>query len=1010
MQLKLFGHPRPRSETVIRAILKRTPSALSHGPYGERRSWRELRCGAAPLGSSSADKMCAAGPASARRLKDAVPAKCEHKHRFNIAIVFARDCCTDIYTGNPSCGTMCVNAEEDFRKYDSHWHAESVATTVVVGSEPLDYRLGIRKKIYVLFTVKRALLKALLKIYLYAPFKLSVGQEQSSVASSRRERGCWSSMAQPHPVLLGSRVSDPELGHHLRRSATPLPVAFPPVLPRFGDSRAYRVFARYAIDVADHVYIYFNGRTERQSPSKVGYVSPDRRMEKVMTPMAVLILHKEEEHTSCLQVDLKQSFQIANFTVNSLYWECSLSFRLLRFAGLATSPPSGNGRLRTRARFRRRGAGTQTHVRLRGQSHLGRVVAGVAVRCGVTQPSASLPVRGLTSALLPALDCARRHPAAATSLPARPNFSGSIRLYIYPSLSIRLALSIRLSRSRPLSPLHRCSQSRLPLITLAATLSSAGSSLKVAQSSKYSSLKTVCLEARSSLHSLTIRLPPRRTLDSREVSPGFSQAGIVPDDAAGRRVFSEISRFLSLCFLALLHTRHVSPSSALKTSVSVFYSPIVRRVVLIVVVVLSDEELVRDERPVERALSKSTRLQLPLRAMTPYYSPFIVTSTFSEALLKFYFQDIPPPLANISVSVQKGQEWRGRHCFQNSRTAQSATRECVHVVETVRGCLRARASHVLRSHEDWCWLRTGLDFPAISLRCSAAVLKRRATASFRPRVAMGNRRAVQLSSRTLHCTDDRSPQILLPLTTSVATRWASSSSSKVAHSPRLPHSVTLHPESTLRETRLLNQNIIQIDAEIQCAEGQERARLKRYVLVHSLVVVLAENQSNVGTRVATAGKSSSEGRAMECRWHQSEVPRCPLMCKEFYGLNAVHDKVSTFEINLGEKSLPLPTYIVTGALSDIRPVKIITVVTKPATTAVKQWLEHSPLTKASRVRYLARSLPYFCTCESCRKMPLRVDVKSSVTHCRVTGAVPEHAEDKQATGRQTASHMSYLRN
>ncbi|KAJ8869355.1 hypothetical protein PR048_030930 [Dryococelus australis] len=44
------------------------------------------------------------------------------------------------------------------------------------------------------------------------------------------------------------------------------------------------------------------------------------------------------------------------------------------------------------------------------------------------------------------------------------------------------------------------------------------------------------------------------------VAPGFSHVGIVPDDAAGRCVFSGISHFSSLCIPALLHTHLTSPS------------------------------------------------------------------------------------------------------------------------------------------------------------------------------------------------------------------------------------------------------------------------------------------------------------------------------------------------------------------------------------------------------------------------------------------------------------------
>ncbi|KAJ8872131.1 hypothetical protein PR048_025733 [Dryococelus australis] len=52
---------------------------------------------------------------------------------------------------------------------------------------------------------------------------------------------------------------------------------------------------------------------------------------------------------------------------------------------------------------------------------------------------------------------------------------------------------------------------------------------------------------------------------SSRVTPGFLQVGIVPDDAAGRRVYSEISSFPRLYIPPLPHTHLTSPSSALKT-------------------------------------------------------------------------------------------------------------------------------------------------------------------------------------------------------------------------------------------------------------------------------------------------------------------------------------------------------------------------------------------------------------------------------------------------------------
>ncbi|KAJ8894968.1 hypothetical protein PR048_000276, partial [Dryococelus australis] len=52
----------------------------------------------------------------------------------------------------------------------------------------------------------------------------------------------------------------------------------------------------------------------RNSPSKIHHrdTHPER-MNKVTRPMAMLILHKTEEHTTCIQVDLKQGFQKCSF-------------------------------------------------------------------------------------------------------------------------------------------------------------------------------------------------------------------------------------------------------------------------------------------------------------------------------------------------------------------------------------------------------------------------------------------------------------------------------------------------------------------------------------------------------------------------------------------------------------------------------------------------------------------------------------------------------------------------
>ncbi|KAJ8874557.1 hypothetical protein PR048_025420 [Dryococelus australis] len=75
-----------------------------------------------------------------------------------------------------------------------------------------------------------------------------------------------------------------------------------------------------------------------------------------------------------------------------------------------------------------------------------------------------------------------------------------------------------------------------------------------------------------------LAFPPKRArLNSRR-----GRSRIVPDDAAGQRISSGISRFPRSFILALLHTHFASPSSALKASMlraaqiaSLTHSPIV---------------------------------------------------------------------------------------------------------------------------------------------------------------------------------------------------------------------------------------------------------------------------------------------------------------------------------------------------------------------------------------------------------------------------------------------------
>ncbi|KAJ8885406.1 hypothetical protein PR048_011603 [Dryococelus australis] len=61
------------------------------------------------------------------------------------------------------------------------------------------------------------------------------------------------------------------------------------------------------------------------------------------------------------------------------------------------------------------------------------------------------------------------------------------------------------------------------------------------------------------------------------VTSGFSQVGIVPDDAAGRRAFSGISCFPRPCIPAPLYSQFISPSTALKNSNEMVHAERIRK-------------------------------------------------------------------------------------------------------------------------------------------------------------------------------------------------------------------------------------------------------------------------------------------------------------------------------------------------------------------------------------------------------------------------------------------------
>ncbi|KAJ8866214.1 hypothetical protein PR048_032057 [Dryococelus australis] len=84
---------------------------------------------------------------------------------------------------------------------------------------------------------------------------------------------------------------------------------------------------------------------------------------------------------------------------------------------------------------------------------------------------------------------------------------------------------------------------------------------------KYWRSKRICRRGRGGVVARLLATHPGELGSIPDViAPGCLQVGIVPDDAAVRRVFPGVSRFPHPCIPALLHTHLASPSSALETS------------------------------------------------------------------------------------------------------------------------------------------------------------------------------------------------------------------------------------------------------------------------------------------------------------------------------------------------------------------------------------------------------------------------------------------------------------
>ncbi|KAJ8895368.1 hypothetical protein PR048_000700 [Dryococelus australis] len=146
----------------------------------------------------------------------------------------------------------------------------------------------------------------------------------------------------------GSGVSRGGPGCAKRRAPTPLDVSPHEVFPdrgtgyfwNFSDNN--RLFPNFPSPPLTH------SRRQREG-NNAAVVSFDRRMNKVMRSIATLILHKAEDYTTCIQVDLKQGFQKCSFyreqsiqpihSYNPLTVTSAFSEALLKFYFKDIPPP-----------------------------------------------------------------------------------------------------------------------------------------------------------------------------------------------------------------------------------------------------------------------------------------------------------------------------------------------------------------------------------------------------------------------------------------------------------------------------------------------------------------------------------------------------------------------------------------------------------------------------------------------------------------------------------------------
>ncbi|KAJ8873907.1 hypothetical protein PR048_024743 [Dryococelus australis] len=276
-------------------------------------------------------------------------------------------------------------------------------------------------------------------------------------------------------------------------------------------------------------------------------------------------------------------------------------------------------------------------------------------------------------------------------------------------------------------------------------------------------------------------------------------------------------------------------------------------------------------------------------ASSALYSPFTVTSDFYEALLKFYFQDIPPPLASIREAFLPPLDQRDTNTALNIR----------------HRLPRSRDIEVLRADEG-----------EVRRVWSSAVMN----GWGKREIPEKTRRPASFSGTIPTCENLGAT----PLRFEPNSPWWEASAlwlEVILHNETLHKNAELRPHSALQNIYgSLHHKTLPFNDTSWINQKRERPRELDIGGLDGRLAIYTTLLSSFSSDVTKRDVASDPLKRGCFAYNPSTVTsHCYLLF-----LEAVPDKVSTFEINLRKESLPLPPNILTGALGDMRAVKLVT--------------------------------------------------------------------------------------